>query len=440
MLQASTCVLDRNVSSLPLEVWFKIFQHLEPRVDPKTGNWVPSLETQAYFWQLPRVCKAFQRVLKAHPQLGCQVVLEKAPLKSPNKDLSTSLVPWLQARAAVLQRLCVECWTPDVVKFLRALEHPDSTLSAIHFKARYQAEICTLASFTSLTSCSLKSSYQAESDIPDLEPLQGLPHLTHVSLEHGQFTTLSAASHLTRLELRYAQVTNTVYCNFASSLVNLYMEYSDLGGLHARGLLACTALQRLEIWDCCSITAADQADSFQCCSDANDHWPADMSSLACLTDLCVRLREGSGGVNLTGVATVTSLTNLDFVFNGPTIVGPMMESLHKLVCLELASYAGFNHDADFDLTCDWRGYHVLQKLRINGLFKADSKLLGLVDLPHLRNVDMRNAKPADHASAFCLGRLSNHMALKRRGVKFQCMYADLGTSVLNCNVLPDWRS
>ena len=340
MLQASTCVLDRNASSLPLEVWCKVFQHLEPRVDSKTGHWLPSLEAQAYFWQLPRVCKAFQRVFKAHPRLGCQVILERAPLTSPNKDLLTSLVPWLQARAAVMQRLCVDCWTPDVIKFLRALEHPDSTLSAIHFRATYQAEICTLASFTSLTSCSLKSSYA--SGILDLEPLQGLPHLKHVSLENGDFTTLSAASCLTRLELRYAQVNNGVYFNFVSSLVDLYMNHSDLGELHAKGLLACTALQRLEIWDCCSVNAADQADSFQCCSNATgndaegDHWHADMSSLACLTDLCVRLRDGSGVVNLTGVATLTSLTKLDFVINGPTIVGPMMESLHKLVCLELA--------------------------------------------------------------------------------------------------------
>jgi len=53
---------------------------------------------------MPRVCKALHRVLKAHSQLGCQVVLDKAPLKSPNKNLSTSLVPWLQARAAVMQR------------------------------------------------------------------------------------------------------------------------------------------------------------------------------------------------------------------------------------------------------------------------------------------------------------------------------------------------
>ncbi len=325
-----------------------------------------------------------------------------------------------------MQRLGIECWTPDVVKFLRALEHPGSTLSAIHFKARYKAEICTLASFTSLTSCSLKSSNQRHYETPDLEPLQGLPHLTHVCLEEGDFSTLSAASHLTRLELKFAQVTNAAYCKFASSLVDLYMQYSDLGGLHARGLLACTALQRLEIWDCCSITAADQVDSFQCCRDANDieddHWPDDMSSLACLTDLCVYLREGSGGVDLTGVATLTSLTNLQFVVNGLTIVGPMMESLHKLVCLDLASC--LNCDSEIEFSCDWHGYHVLQKLRMHGLFKADSKLLGLVELPRLRNVNMRLAKPADHASAFFLGSLCKHMALKRRRVKFQCMYAD----------------
>jgi len=422
VLQASTCVLDRDVSSLPLEVWFKVFQHLEPRVDPKTGYWVPAVEAQAYFWQLPRVCKAFHRVLKAHPQLGCQVTLEKAPLKSPNKNLSTSLVPWLQARAGVMQRLGVEFWTPDVVKFLQALEHPGSTLSAIHFKARYKAEICTLASFTSLTSCSLKTSNKTCYAMPDLEPLQSLPHLTHVCLEQGNFSTLSAANHLTRLELRFTQVINAAYCNFASSLVDLYMECSGLGGLHARGLLACTALQCLEIWDCCSITAADQADSFQCCRDEDDHWPDDMSSLACLTDLRVYLRETSGGVDLTGVATLTSLTSLQFVVNGLTIVGPMMESLHKLVCLDLASC--FNHASHFEFSCDWRGYRVLQKLRISGEFKVDSKILGLVTLPRLRNVDMRHATPADHASAFFLGSLSKHMALKRRRVKFQCMYAD----------------
>jgi len=135
----------------------------------------------------------------------------------------------------------------------------------------------------------------------------------------------------------------------------------------------------LEIWDRCSIAAADQADSFQCCRDTidveDDHWPADMSSLACLTDLCVYLREGFSGVNLTGVATLTTLTNLTFLVNGQTIVGPMMESLHKLVCLGLASC--FYSGSEFDFSCDWRGFHVLQQLHINGQFKADSKLLGL---------------------------------------------------------------
>ena len=197
MLQACTCFLDTNVSSLPLEVLLKVFQQLKPKVDPETGYWVSSLEAQAYFWQLPRVCKAFQRVFKAHPQLGCQVVLEKASLTSPNKDLLTSLVPWLQAQAAVLQKLCVEHWTPDVNNILRALEHPGSALLVLHFKNRHKAEICTLASFTSLTSCSLKfCSYGLQFGILDLEPLQGLPHLTHVSLETGKFTILSAASHL----------------------------------------------------------------------------------------------------------------------------------------------------------------------------------------------------------------------------------------------------
>ncbi len=418
--------MDRDVSSLPLEVWFKIFQHLEPRVDPRTGYWVPAVEAQAYFWQLPRVCKAFHRVLKAHPQLGCQVTLEKAPLKSPNKNLATGLVPWLQARAAVMQRLGVQCWTPDVVKFLRALEHPGSTLPAIHFKTRYQAEICTLASFTSLTCCSLRRSNNTCYATPDLEPLRGLPHLTHVCLVEGDFSTLSAASHLTRLELKFARVTNTGYCNFASSLVDLYMEYGDLGGLHARGLLACTALQRLEVRDCCSIAAADQTDSFQCYGGTtdieDDHWPDGMSFLTCLTDLCVHLQERSNGVYLTRVATLTSLTNLQFVVNGPTIMGPMMENLHKLVCLELTSC--YNPHSHFELCCDWRGYRVLQKLCIRGRFQADSKLLGLVELPHLRNVDMSRATPADHASAFFLGSLSKHMALKLRRVNFQCMYAD----------------
>ncbi len=275
-----------------------------------------------------------------------------------------------------MQRLGVQSWTSDVVNFLRALEQPGNTLSAIHFKTRYQAEICTLASFTSLTCCSLRRSNKICYATPDLEPLQGLPHLTHVRLEQGDFSTLSAASHLTRLEPHFARVTNTDYCNFASSLVDLYMEDSDLGGLHARGLLACTALQRSEIWDCCFITAADHPDSLQCCRDAidveDDHWHADMSSLACLTDLCVYLGEGSGGVTLTGVATLTTLTNLSFRVTGLIIVGAMMESSHKLVCLGLASCCEI--DSELEFSCDWHGFRVLQQLHIYGQFKADTKL------------------------------------------------------------------
>ena len=99
-----------------------------------------------------------------------------------------------------------------------------------------------------------------------------------------------------------------------------------------------------------------------------------------------------------------------------------MESLHKLVCLGLASCCEI--DSELEFSCDWHGFRVLQQLHIYGQFKADTKLIGLVELPRLNIVNMRHAKPADHASAFFLGSLAKHMALKRRRVKFQCMYSD----------------
>ena len=364
--------------------------------------------------QLPWVCKAFHSVFEAHPELGCQVVLIKKVPKS------TSLVPWLQARAAATQHLDSGSSAADRVKYLEVLLHSCSSLKSIRIKVKSRLHFLT--HLASLTSCSLK--FVDFDETPDLSPLSGLQKLSHLSLDNGyiQFGCLPTLVSLTHLELCGVKV-ETSYCTFVSTLGKLRVEKCDLEGLHTRGLLGFTALQSLQLCDSCVITADDYADS---CKFGIESFPPgmpnDMSPLFSLT--CIQLLypmdqcyPGVGmQLDFRGIDTLPNLQSLEIMTPGTIIFDHEYEKLTRLTSLHISARKCSKDHLSF--TLDWQVLQALQQLEVNGSFAADRRLLGLAMLPYLRRVNLKEVIPANQITCSVFNDLEDAMALRHQDILF----------------------
>ncbi len=368
-----------QVSVLPLELWARVFKELEPTPGAPEWDWCPvMLKAQTSFWQLPLVCKGFCNVFRTHLELGHHILLDKGKLKSRSQQVAASLVPWLEARAAFVKTFHANDWSMDVVKYLRALQHQSSGLTVIELRPRHMREVICLASFTALTSCCLHSSCHNYHDTVDLTPLQGLQMLTKLALNMGHYSSLSSMSHLTDLDLNRAHVSDSGYSTFASNLIHLRMQKSDLDMLHARGLMACIALQSLEISEDCTMSAVHRVDCLDTSVSASGdiRVSADFSPLACLTDLRLSLRNHSQPSHLCGLGTLPYLQSLHLVVAGPVDIGPAFERLNILTDLYVGTVEriGFFYKECVSFSLDWQALLSCVSLRSGAFSVLDHSL------------------------------------------------------------------
>ncbi|DBB08183.1 TPA: hypothetical protein ACH3X3_008366 [Trebouxia sp. C0006] len=416
-----------QISVLPLELWAREFKELEPTPGTPELDWCPvMLKAQTSFWQLPSVCKGFCNVFRAHPELGHHILLDTGKLKSRSPQVAASLVPWLEARAAFVKTFHANDWSMDVVKYLRTLQHQSSGLTVIELKTIHNHEVICLSSFTALTSCCLHPSLHH--DTLDLRPLQGLQMLTKLALNRGGYSNLSSMSHLTDLDLNRAHIYDSGYSTFASNLIHLKMQKSDLDGLHAWGLMACIALQSFEISEDCTIGAKHWVD----CLDTSvspsgfvrnsaDLSPrADFSSLACLTALRLSLR--SHGHPLCGLSTLPCLQSLHLVVAGPVDIGPAFERLNKLTNLYVGTVEriSFLYKEFVSFLLDWQALLELHQLEIRGLFSAGSSFMNLAKLSCLRCLELEEADPANGETSWYLKSLCSKMMSDHPAVLCRC--------------------
>lgn len=414
-----------QVSVLPLELWARVFKELEPTPGTPEWDWCPvMLKAQTSFWQLPLVCKGFCSVFRTHLELGHHILLNKKKLRSGNQRVAASLVPWLEARAAVVKTFHANHWSKDVVKYLTALKHQSSAMADIVLKPKHMTEVSCLASFTALTSCCLQSVYGKHCGTVDLTPLQGLQVLTKLALNRGWYCSLSAVSHLTDLDLNTAHISDSDYCDFASNLVHLKMQTSNLTMLHARGLMACVALQSLEISEHCTIGAVrgvDCLDTFKSVS-GDIRISADFSPLACLTDLQLSLRNHGQPSQLFGLGTLPHLHSLHLIVPGPAHIGAAFEKLNKLTNLYVGTAKGnsFTSKDCISFSLDWQALHDLRQLEIRCLFSAGKSFMDIAKLLCLRCLKLEDAEPATRESAWYLGGLSRKVTSDHPKVLFEC--------------------
>ena len=145
-----------------------------------------------------------------------------------------------------------------------------------------------------------------------------------------------------------AQVYDSGYSTFASNLIHLKMQKGNLDMLHARGLMACVALQSFEISEDCTIIAEHWVDCLDTVvSTSGDiSVSADLSSLACLTDLRSTFQsQGYGQVasDLCGLGTLPCLQSLHLVVPGHVNIGPAFERLNKLISLYVGCVKRSDH-------------------------------------------------------------------------------------------------
>ena len=413
--------MAHEVPTLPLEVWARVFQHLQPTPDVPKRSWYPiAVQAQTSFWQLPSVCKTFHAVFIAHPEFGQQVFLSKNMLTKPNADLVPSLVGWLQARAGVLKRFEAHSWSPDLATYLTALQHTHPALTTIAVKAKLLVEVWSLSGFTALTSCCLTSSQQFDYDCPDLKPLQRLRNLTSLELHQGHFSSLSAARHLTNLVLVGSCVANYWYprTSCVSKLVRLRVDSSDLENFHPKGLLACVALQFLEIRGPCCIEAVEKADYYRVKGEQLHNWgnlflfPTDFSTLVCLTHMRLYMHGNSSQLDFSGLSKLPNIHSLDLSASCSVRFDKDFETLSKLTTLSLSADHGSIVTVSSDL--DWRAFPALQQLCISHTsVDVSSNLLDVAELVQLRSVSFVNALPVSLTSKNILEVVLRHLAENR---------------------------
>ncbi len=413
-----------QISILPLELWARVFKELEPTPGTPECDWCPvMLKAQTSFWQLPLVCKGFCNVFRTHLELKHHILLDKGKFKSRSEQVATSLVPWLEATAAVVKTFHATDWSIDVVKYLRALQHQSSGLTVIELRTIHKHEVICLSSFTALTSCCLHSSLHH--DAVDLRPLQGLRMLTRLALNRGHYSSLSSLSHLTDLDLNRAHVSDSGYSTFASNLIHLRMQSSDLGMLHARGLMACIALQSFQISEDCTISAVHGADCLDTSMSASGdiRVSADFSPLACLTDLRLSLQShGQVTSHLCGIGTLPCLRSLHLVVAGPVYVGPAFERLNKLTNLYVGTVKriSFPYKEPVSFSLDWQALLELHQLEIRGLFSVGSSFMNLAKLSCLRCLKLEEADPANGETSWYLRILCSKVMSDHPAVLCRC--------------------
>lgn len=222
-----------SVCKLPPELWARVMTFMEPTLDLTTDEW---LEQQAAFWQVPLVCKTFQKIFTQH-KVGRHICVRTEVL---SYAVIPSLLACLRAKSGVIKTLQTTVWSDECFLAL----YPSSTLTSVIARPTGVPNLEMLASFTALKSCHLTSPAYQRQDLSvanlDLEPLQGLGQVTDLHLASGAYGNL-ATSQLTYLGLSDAEAHVKESCSFCTSLIKLTMVGSSLYNVDSMGLLACTA-------------------------------------------------------------------------------------------------------------------------------------------------------------------------------------------------------
>ena len=397
-----TSFLQSGVGIFPVEVWEMIVQHLRPTIG--MGH-VQAALAQRDLWQVPLVCRSFYSIFKAPSQLDTYVYLSE----HISEAALPSLIAWLRARAATIQTLQApysSCTSTDHLSTLKA----SASLTSVSVKLRTSADVEILGSFRNLSKCTLRSSAGQHIRRLDLTPLRGLLHLSNLSLGEGSYDNLSLASHLTSLDLFESDVRSTADCTCFPHLIFLRVAEAYFNHLHHPGMLACTALQRLEVSGMCFIPGGFYIEGI----DA--HWgyeiPQDMSALCCLK-LVIHECNSGPEMCLDGIFTLPNLQRLQLGVPGCKF-GNAFANLNKLTFLDIESKDSLHIHQPVRFHCSWHSFQSLQTFNLKAPFTTDASFLELGLLPCLREFTVQATLAVDADTTEYLQQVLQLQELRRR--------------------------
>ena len=145
--------LPDSVCQLPPELWARVFTLMEPTPDSSTDGW---LTAQAAFWQVPLVCKTFQKIFTQH-KIGRHVCVHTELTRD---SVMPSLLAWLQVRSDVIETLhTLDWWSTQTDECFSAI-YPAKTLISVIARPTSVANLEVLARFgKTLQSCHLSSPF-----------------------------------------------------------------------------------------------------------------------------------------------------------------------------------------------------------------------------------------------------------------------------------------
>ena len=402
---------QQNAPSLTPELWAKVFAHLEQRPD-FIHFCIPAHEkrNQAKVHQLKLVCKQFRSIFESHTELVQRLYVD-ADFSFP---LVPSLLAWLQQHKSSIRMLQSKCASPllDIVM--------GGLLSAPNIKLVDMSDVsaCTTllaGTFQKLEKCTLA---HRQVDHLDLAPLGGLLRLNHLGL-HGRFKELHHLKGLTHLECNTSRVLDVHV--FAPALQYLAIEESDLEGIHAQGLQACTALTHLLLENACLKG-----------NNAEVYLDGNLSVVSTIIGQLTRLHTLSISTNITAhvlvqlnwVSELTSLQDLSMGFDqNHGSVFHHLSTLTKLTHWDIYGYDDLDEAPVFHVDFEWHKLQALQYLSLESKkLSFGRNICGLLRLPQLQQCSFAGSATCGSYDANCLAALVYSFARLRPQVKlvFEC--------------------
>ena len=397
---------QQNPPFLIPELWAKVFGHLEQRPDHAYAYNAFQHSNQAEVHRLKLVCKQFRSICESHTDLVQRLHL--------NAHFSVALVPsllaWLHQNKGSLKVFWSDCTNP-LVDIVMAGLFPAPNMNAIGISDVSACTVSLVGVYKSLERCTL---VHVKAEHVGLAPLGALPKLRQLMLQ-GNFDELHHLTGLSALDCVSSHVLGAL--KFPPALRHLAITDSDLVGVHAQTLPACTALTQLML-DTASLKGNN---AYVYLDRGLSVVPTNIGQLTQLRTLHLSTDMGSNvrPAELSWVFELTSLQELSMSFNaGNADMLQHVSMLTKLTCLDITGFEMCILDQLLDVNVKW---HKLQAL--SELFIHHKRLLlgdnfhGLLQLPKLQEVSFKGSFVHGSSDINCFDALISEFTRLRPHVK-----------------------
>ena len=401
---------QRNAPSLPPELWAKAFAHLEQRPDRLDADTASVHSDQEKVHRLKLVCKQFRSIYECHSDLVQRLYLDT----HFSVALLPSLLAWLHQNKGSLRLFWSECRSP-LVDIVMAGISPAPNVNTVDVVDVSACTVSLTGTYKRLEKCTLA---HLASEHVGLAPLGALPKLRQLGLQ-GNFGQLHHLTGLTRLECMSGCVLGAQ--ELSSALQYLGITDSDLVGVHAQTLPACTALAHL-VLDNASLKGKNAyvyLDRDLSVVPTNMGQLTQLQSLHLFTDL----GEEEEPAELGWVSELTSLQELGMSFNygNANNVLQHVSMLTKLTYLAITGFDVLN--ACLDMNVEWRTLRALRKLCIhNKSLCLGDQIYCLLHSPNLQEVSFKGSVLNGPDDMHCFDALISKVARLRPQVKL--LYTD----------------